>query len=207
MKNLFLVILIIPFILCCSCASNQPDTGKRFTVTDEFVDYIKSRTNPYEWGLRDDGRFYPYSLPGGRRIGYRQSITEERLYSQGWPREDAEKQLRKDLQKNIDQLRLHLRREYPCHSFDTLSNKSQQILLDFTHSEGVENLKPEFYQTVINQDWRKFYDLDMYLRWKEKGWPDVIVNRAFADRWMDPEIRKAPWRRPQPDENGKGIEP
>jgi hypothetical protein len=198
MKKSIFVILIFNLILFCSCASNQPSKNK-FVVTDEFVDYIKSRTNPYEWGLHDDGRFYPYSPPGGRMIGYRQVVTDEKYYSQGWPKEEAEKQLRKDLEKNVEQLRSHLNKKYPKHPFDTLSNKSQQILLDFAHSEGVENLEAEFFQTVIDQDWQKFYDSDMYLRWKEKSWPDIIVNRAFANRWISPETRKGPWIRQKQD--------
>ncbi len=191
MKKMFILIAIAGTIVLSSCAAAHRLPNKSI-ITDEFVEYIKSATNPYDFGLRNDGRFYPYSLSIGRRIGYRQPVLDEKYYSQGWPKEEAEKQLRKDLEKTLTELRQYMAEKYPAHPFDSLTRKSQEILLDYSYSQGVKNLEPAFYETVINQDWDKLFNTFMYIRWVEKGWPDTIKNKAFADRWLNPEKRKKP---------------
>ncbi len=189
MKKIFILTAIAGTIVLSSCAAAPPSADK-FTISNEFVDYIKSATNPNDFGMRGDGRFYPYSLSIGRRIGYRQPVLDKKYYSQGWSKEEAEKQLRKDLTKTLKELRKYMAKKYPAAPFDTLTRKSQEILLDYAYSQGVKNLKPIFYETVINQDWGKLFNTFMYIRWMEKGWPDTIKNKAFADRWLDPEKRK-----------------
>jgi len=194
MKKILLATAIIGILIFTSFAT-IPSAANKFTLTDKFVEYIKTTTNPYEFGLREDVRFYPYSTPNGRKIGYRQAVTDKKYYSQGWPKEDAQTQLRKDLENTLRELRKYLAKEYPAHHFDSLTRKSQEILLDYAYSEGVKNLKPQFYKTVIKQNWDKLFNTFMYVRWKEKGWPDTIANKAFADRWLYAETRKGPWQR------------
>ena len=147
-----------------------------FAITDEFVAYLKSAANPHEFGLRNDGRFYPYSTPYGRRIGYRQSVTDKAWFAQGWPKADADRRLRADLEKTLAELR-----KQP--SFDGLSCESQEILLEFAYTEGVTNLKPEFVTAVSTRDWRKLIDEKLYIRMTD-GWPDSMANVAFAKRWI-----------------------
>ena len=80
-------------------------------LRDGFVDYIKAAANPDNHGLRADGRFYPYSSPQGRRIGYRQPIADKKLYREGWSAADAERALREQLQAVAAELRVRLRGE------------------------------------------------------------------------------------------------
>ena len=157
--------------------------GEAFEITDEFVQYIKKATNPYEFGLRADGKFYPYSTRYGRRIGYRQIVADKKMYREGWSRDAAEARLRKDLQTVLKQLIEYVDRRYPETPFNRLSFQSRHILLDFAYSEGVERISPEFYQTVIAQDWDRLIRTHLYIRMTD-GWPDQIQNKAFADQWI-----------------------
>ncbi len=191
MKRIFRATVIVGTMVLISCASTPPVTNE-FNISDEFVEYIKTTVNPYEWGLRDNGRFYPYSRPGGRMIGYGQSVFDKKYYSQGMSKEEAENNLRNGLEKTLTDLRQYLITHYPEHPFDQLSSKSQEILLDHAYSTGPENLSDEFYSAVIKQDWDKLFNEFLYIRWIEKGWPKNIANKAFANRWLDPETRQIP---------------
>lgn len=162
-----------------------------FAITDDFVAYLKTTTNPHEFGLKD-GRFYPYSTPHGRRIGYAFPVEDKALYRQGSAKVDAEKQLRAHAEAALTELKAYLAAHYPEHPFTSLSRKSQEILLDYACSEGAANLQPEFYAIVIVEDWPTLFDSFLYIRWVEKGWPDTAKNKAFADRWLDPKSRLRP---------------
>ncbi len=182
MKKLLIVICVLTIGVTVIAFAASTSAGK-FTITDEFVKYIESATNPYDFGVRKDGKFYPYSTHYGRRIGYRQPVLNKKFYTQGWSKQDAEKQLRLDLDKTLQQLRTFMSEKYSNNPFDGLKKESQEILLDFAYSEGIENIKPEFFTTVINQDWDKLINTCMYVRIPD-GWPDDIKNRAFANRWI-----------------------
>jgi len=160
-----------------------PSFSGEFKITGEFVQYIKKATNPHEFGLRADGKFYPYSTRYGRRIGYRQAVTDKGMYQEGWSRTDAEARLREDLQKTLKQLKEYVDQHYPETPYDSLSFQSQHILLDFAYSQGVERVSSEFYQIVIVQDWNRLIRTHLYVRMTD-GWPDQIQNKAFADRWI-----------------------
>jgi GH24 family phage-related lysozyme (muramidase) len=184
--QLFMTILVISV---CITTTNAQD---KIVLTDEYFEYIKSTLNPYEWGLRDDGRFYPYSRPGGRMIGYGQQEFDKIFYSEGMSKKEAEKNLRSSLEKTLNDLREYLKAKYPKHPFDKLSIKSQEILLDLTYHEGPENLSSELYKTVLAENYDRMFDEFLYIRWIEKGWPYTVANKAFADRWLDPETRNIP---------------
>lgn len=163
-----------------------------FVINEDFVAYLKQTTNPHEFGLRDDGRFYPYSSPRGRQIGYAQPVTEKRLYGAGCTKAEAETQLRARAGQALADVTRHMAKTFPSRSFDTLSRKSQEILVDYAFSEGAENLSASFYETVISENWEKLFNSFIYLRWIEKGWPDTTKNKAFADRWLAPQDRLRP---------------
>ena len=157
-------------------------------LRDGFVDYIKAAANPDNHGLRADGRFYPYSAPQGRRIGYRQPIADKKLYRDGWSAADAERALREQLQAVATEWRVLLRGELN-QDFDGLPKASREILLDFGLTEGVASLQPEFVAAVVRLDWQRIRSPDFYARY-EVDWPDSIRNKAFYERWRNPENRQ-----------------
>ena len=187
MKSIFVIVVLI--FMACPESIQAQDT---FIITDEYFEYIKSTINPYEWGLRDDGRFYPYSRPGGRMIGYGEREFDKKYYSEGMSKEKALTNLRTNLEKTLDNLRDYMKSKYPDFPFDKLSGKSREILLDLAYHAGPENLSSELYDTVINEDWDKMFDEFLYIRWIEAGWPYTIANKAFANRWLDPKARNIP---------------
>jgi hypothetical protein len=63
-------------------------------LNDELVAYIQRAANGDNFGLRADGRFYPYSTPQGRRIGWRQPVWDKALFATGCTRAEAEQRLR-----------------------------------------------------------------------------------------------------------------
>jgi hypothetical protein len=180
-------LFIIGCLVTATCFAAGP-----FTMTDDFVAYLKETTNPHEFGLRADGRFYPYSTPLGRRIGYAVPVTDKRLYSRGCTKAEAEAQLRARAEDALGELTRHMAREFPARPFNTLSRKSQEILLDHAFSEGAGNIRLEFYEAVMNENWDRLFDSFMYIRWIEKGWPDTRKNKPFTDRWLDPQRRLRP---------------
>jgi hypothetical protein len=157
-------------------------------LRDGFVDYIKAAANPDNHGLRADGRFYPYSAPQGRRIGYRQPIADKKLYRDGWSAADAERALREQLQAVAAEWRVLLRGELN-QDFDRLPRASREILLDFGLTEGAARLKPEFVAAVVRLDWQRILSPDFYARY-EADWPDSVRNKAFYERWRNPENRQ-----------------
>lgn len=166
--------------------------AETFSLTDDVIAHLKQATNPQEFGLKAEGRFYPYSSPRGRRIGYDRPVTDKGLYRRGCTMAEAETQLRADAEKALGQLMQCMAKAYPTRSFNKLSRKSREMLLDFAFSESAANIPPSFYETVMSEDWKKLFDSFTYIRWVEKGWPDTTKNKAFAARWLDPQSRLRP---------------
>lgn len=152
-----------------------------YVIPDSFIAYIKSATNPDLLGLRDDGRFYPYSPPGGRRIAYRQQVVDNSLYLQGWSPQEAEQQLRRELEAVVAQLR-GIVLQKTGRNFDGLSSDSQELLLDFAYSEGTAFLSDVFIRAAVAQDWTVLLDPVVYSR-NEADWPDACRNKAYFTRW------------------------
>ena len=181
MQNPIIKRLCLLLLLVANCARAAEPI---FTVTDEFVQYIESATNPESFGLGKDGRFRPYSTPVGRCIGYRQAVWDESLYAQGCAKADAVKRLREDLQRTLEQVKSFMATNTPPRAFGSLSPESQEILVDFASSEGVSALKPELVATVADRDWQRLLDGMLYVR-KFGSSLDNIRNRAFAQRWIE----------------------
>jgi len=184
---------VLAFLLAWMFAA-EAVAAEPFVITDEFLAYLKTATNPHEFGLKPDGRFYPYSTPRGRRIGYDRPVLDIVLYRRGCTRAEAETQLRTDATKALADLTRYLVRTHPTPAFSALSRKSQEMLLDFalSEAEGATNIAPAFYDAVMKEDWNRLFNEFIYIRWVEKGWPDTTRNKAFADRWLDPKTRLRP---------------
>ena len=96
-------------------------------ISDEFVDYIKAAANPELHGVRKDGRFYPYSSPEGRRIGYQLKVPDKGLYAKGWSAAQADQALRDALTSATNDVWERVRREFRC-NFDELPQASREPL-------------------------------------------------------------------------------
>ena len=170
-------------IMCIPCwIVTAEEAG--FTITDDFVHYIQSATNPDGFGLSKDGRFKPYSTPMGRRIGYRQCIWDESLYDVGCTKQEAEKRLRDDLQRTIIDLKAFLTTNVPSCTWVCIAPDYQEILVDLTSSEGVSGLKPAVITAAVKGDGRQLIDGMLYIR-KFGSTLDNLRNRAFAQRWIE----------------------
>ena len=161
--------------------STLPAKMKNAKTEVDFFAYMKSASNPSMIGFRSNGRCYPYSTPLGRRIGYKQGVTDKKLYSEGWLVADAEQALRAELEHVTAALRKRLQAELKC-EFDQLPREAREILTDFGYTEGVEKLKSEFIQLVVKLDWKRILKPEHYVRY-EADWPDSVRNKAFYGRW------------------------
>lgn len=148
---------------------------------EAFLVYLQRAANPDNLGLRADGRFYPYSAPVGRRIGYRQLVTDKKLFRDGWSKKEAEAAFARQVSEVEAGWRQRLQSEFG-RSFDELTVPSQEILVDFGVSEGVGNVKPEFVKAAMDLDWKRILDPALYARY-ETAWPHTERNKAFYDRW------------------------
>ena len=180
-------------LVFAGCALHaQGVAAEPVTITADFIAYLKQTTNPHQFGTRADGRWYPYSSPRGRRIGYDGPVDDKALYHEGLTQAEAENQLRARAEQTLRDLRGYLSSAYPKRPFNSLSRQSREILLDYAFSEGARNLPAAFYEVVMNEKWDQLFGSFMYIRWVEKGWPDTMKNKPFADRWLDPKSRLRP---------------
>ncbi|HEY3900710.1 MAG TPA: hypothetical protein VGM54_19025 [Chthoniobacter sp.] len=154
-------------------------------VSDDFITYIEAAANGNEFGRRADGRFYPYSTPQGRRIGWRQVVWDDALFANGCSRETAEEQLRLELRRTLGDLKGALAARRPAVDFDTLDRRQQETLLDFAHSEGVNGVREEFISAVLAAHWQSLVQNHWYVRYTGHV-PDHARNKAFAQRWGIP---------------------
>src|SRR4051812_27107864 len=51
------------FILFALAISTPRCSAESFSITDDYFAYLKQTTNPHDFGLKPDERFYPYSTP------------------------------------------------------------------------------------------------------------------------------------------------
>ena len=116
------------FLLLSLATASAGFASDPFAITDDFVAYLKQETNPHDFGLRPDGRFYPYSTPRGRRIGYYFTVWDKALYAQGCTKQEAEDRLRGQAQEALASLIRYIAKTYPDHPFATLSPKSRMAL-------------------------------------------------------------------------------
>jgi len=154
-----------------------------FAITDEFVAYVQQGANPQEFGLAQDGRFYPYSTAQGRRIAWRQPVADKAWFATGWSKADAARQLRADLERALAGARHLVAQQNPAKKFDELPRTAQELLVDFVHSEGAMNVAPALVAAVLAGDWPRLIKQHLYVRWQGPS-PDNARNKAFADRWI-----------------------
>lgn len=141
--------------------------------------------NGKEFGLRADGRFYPYSTPQGRRSGARQEVWKKGLFQSGCTREEAERHFRSDLGKTFAAITAELAARQPAVDFAQLDGRQQETLLDLALTEGVPGRRPEFIATVLAGDWDRMIREQLYVRYADHA-PGHARNKAFAQRWKIP---------------------
>ncbi len=159
------------------------------SAADEAFDaYLKRSANPANLGLREDGRFYPYASPVGRRIGYRQMVTNKKLFRDGWSEEEARQAFALQIAEVESQWAKRLEVQF-SRKFDELPVESREILVDFGVSEGVKQVSPEFVQVAIDLDWERILLPEFYAR-HEAVWPNTERNQAFYQRWAGKAVAK-----------------
>lgn len=154
-------------------------------ITADFLGYLQRAANGNDFGRRDDGRYYPYSTPQGRRIGWRQVVWDEQLFAKGCTREEAGQHLRADLARTSIELKTMLASRQPAVDFTSLDRRQQETLLDFAWSEGVTALRPELVAAVLARDWTRLSGEHLYVRYAGHA-PDHPRNKAFVQRWNFP---------------------
>ncbi len=172
-------------------------TGRaaEFTLTEDFVRHlIEGRNADVEvtarkvsvmnLGLRADGKFYPYSTPVGRRIGYELPLESVYDYTRGITRAEADARLRAAVLAVAAQLSASISQAYPGRTFEQLDATGQEMLVDYALSEGVARLPPAFVDAVYQPDRIARLGADgLHLRWWG-GMMQILKNRAFGYRWL-----------------------
>ena len=151
-------------------------------LREEFIAYIEQAANGQNFGRRSDGRFYPYSTPQGRRIAWRQPVWDKTLHAKGCTGAEAEQHLRADLARTQAELIAALAARRPSVNFTSLDQRQQETLLDLGYTQGVANLSPELWETVLSGDWTRLIRDHLYVRYAGHA-PDHVRNKAFAQRW------------------------
>lgn len=175
-------------VMCCWLFGGALVPAFGVPADEPFDDYLRRSANPNSLGLREDGRFYPYASPVGRRIGFRQEVTDKKLFRDGW----SEKEALESFNRQIAQVENAWRQKLPAQygrNFDDLPTESKELLVDFGLSEGVDNVKPEFVKAALDLDWKRLLDPDIYVRY-ELAWPNTERNKAYYDRWSAKVVAK-----------------
>jgi hypothetical protein len=144
---------------------------------------LKTAANDHSFGLRADGRFYPYSTPQGRRIAWRQAVWSKHLYSEGYSKEDAEVHLRESLAIARAFVTAMLASRQPSIDFDKLDVRQEEALLDLAHTQGVKVMPGAFVEAVLASDWERISREHLYVRYAGHA-PDHPRNKAFAQRFL-----------------------
>jgi hypothetical protein len=151
-------------------------------AAEPFIAYLQRAANPDNLGFRADGRFYPYASPAGRRIGYRQVVTDKKLFRDGLSQEEARQALLRQIAEVENEWREKLSSEFK-RNFDELPTESREILVDFGVSEGVAKVKPDLIRAALELDWKRILDPAVYVRY-ESSWPLTERNKPFYERWV-----------------------
>jgi hypothetical protein len=91
------------------------------------------------------------------------------------------------LNQALDELKKTLSRQTPA-DFTRLDARQQESLLDFAHSEGPAAVPEAFLAAVLANDWPKITREHSYVRYAGHA-PDHPRNKAFAERWIYPQLR------------------
>ena len=151
-------------------------------ISNEFIAYVQNAANGSNFGLRADGRYYPYSTPLGRRIGWRQPIWDKALFARGCTGNEAEQHLRGELSRALAALKSTLSSRQTPVDFARLDKRQQETLLDFAYTETPAPIPAKFLAAVLVGDWQRVTDEHLYIRYTGHT-PDHVRNKAFALRW------------------------
>lgn len=155
---------------------------KDFHLDAGFLDYLKVAANPKRLGF-NNGRFFPYSTPQGRRIAFGLSVWNKGLFSEGCTEAEANAQLLAELYRSESELRAMLAKRSPAVAFASLTSQQREVLLDFVYTEGVKNLREDFLTVVLAGDWPRIFHDHSYVRYYGTA-PDHSRNKAFAGRFQ-----------------------
>lgn len=162
--------------------SAQQNLDVTKVIDSSFLIYMKEVQNPYRYGLTKEV-FYPYSTRYGQRIGWGMEIKNKEHYKKGQTQQQADSILNLELRIVAVSLNKFLKKNYPEYLKEEPELEVQQILLDRAFTEGIDHLSVDFCKAVLEKDWDKLIRGYLYIRQPE-GWPDIIKNVAFAQRWI-----------------------
>lgn len=162
-----------------------PVAASTISFTEDFIAYLQRAANGDSFGLRKDGRYFPYSTPQGRRIGWRQPVWDRALFAEGCTRDEADTHLRASLARAAEELTSALAARQPAVNLASLDQRQRETLLDFAHTEGVAALPPGLVAAVLAGDWPRMITEHLYVRYAGHA-PDHPRNKAFAQRWNIP---------------------
>jgi hypothetical protein len=155
---------------------------KDFKLDAGFLDYLRVSANPKRLGF-NNGRFFPYSTPQGRRIASGLAVWNKDLFSEGCTEAEANEQLIAELYRSESELRAMLAKRSPAVAFASLTSQQREVLLDFVHTEGVKHLREDFLTLVLAGDWPRIFHEHSYVRYYGTA-PDHSRNKAFAGRFQ-----------------------
>lgn len=194
LRSLFRLGRLCALVVVCVLGANAVRAAE-FVLTDDFVRHLIEGRNAYaevaarkvtvmNLGLRADGKFYPYSTPAGRRIGYELSLESVYDHTRGITRAEAEARLRAAALAAATRLVTWIPEHYSGRTFEQLDAAGQEMLVDYALSEGVEKLPPAFVDAVYQPDRVARLGADgLHLRWWG-GMMQILKNRAFGYRWL-----------------------
>jgi hypothetical protein len=179
----------IPWLTLLLLLAARPVVAGDWVLTTSFTDYVKQVNNPpttYDFGLTG-GKYYPYSTPYGRRIGYGLIPQGTADYTNGITPAIAESRLNTELNSVASTLSSYIPTNYPGKTFEALSSDLQEVLVDYGFTEGVTNISAGLFNAVYAPDaWNRIaYDM-VYVR-KQGGLLQHLKNRAFIARWLTPK--------------------
>ena len=166
-----------------------------FVITERFIAFLIEGRNAHtavsarkvsvmNLGLRADGKFYPYSTPRGRRIGYELPLASVFDHTRGITRDEADARLRAAVQATAAELSEAIPQLFPGRTFEQLDLAGQEMLVDHALSEGVANLPRAFVDAVYSPNRIATLSADcLHLRYWG-GMMQILKNRAFGYRWL-----------------------
>lgn len=182
-------------VVICALWWSAPASAAPYELTESFVAFLIEGRNAHtavtarkvsvmNLGLRADGRFYPYSTPNGRRIGYELPLESDFDHTRGITREEADARLRAAVLATAAALSTAIPERFPGRTFEQLDLAGQEMLVDYALSEGVENLPVAFVNAVYSANRVALLKADYpHLRWWG-GMMQILKNRAFGYRWL-----------------------
>jgi hypothetical protein len=115
-------------------------------------------------------------------------VWDKRLFADGCTEAVADAQLRAELFHAHSELRALLAKRSPVIAIGSLTGQQREVLLDFARSEGVANLRADFLDAVLANDWPRILREHAYVRYCGPA-PDHARNKAFAQKLLQ-EKRK-----------------